>query len=124
MSETFHGDDPETAIEHNPETQKIRFLNDQLRTSFSGGRILMTPGVQALPEAVLPKALEAIRTFDAFDEGNDPWGTHEFGAVEIDGHKVWFKVDCYDLNYQYGSPDPSDPRVTARVMTILLPGEY
>lgn len=124
MSETFHGDDLETGIDDDARNAKIRILNDQLRTTFSGGRILMTPGVQALPENVLPKALEAIRTFEDFTEGNDPWGQHDFGEVEIEGHRVWFKIDAYDLDYRYGSPDPTDPRVTARVMTILLPDEY
>lgn len=84
----------------------------------------MTPGVQALPEAVLPKALEAIQQFEDFTLDNDPYGQHDFGEVVIDGTKVWFKIDAYDLNFEYGSSDPADPRVTARVMTILLPSEY
>lgn len=115
-------------------TARIRELNDALRRTFSGGRVLMTPGVQNLPEAVATKALQTIQNFDAIDDGNDPHQEHDFGAVEIteevEGaaqtvkHKVWFKLDYYDLNCRYGSPDPANPAVTTRVMTILLPEEY
>ena len=55
---------------------------------------------------------------------NDPYGAHEFGAVDVAGEKVFFKVDAYDANLEYGSPDPADPSVTTRVLTILLASEY
>ena len=104
--------------------QRVRELNDQFRLTFIGGRILLTRGVQALPAEVANKVIQAIQAFDDFDGDNDPYGTHEFGSVEVDGQKVWFKIDAYDHNLEYGSPDPSDPVVTKRVMTILLPSEY
>jgi len=119
-SDEIGGDEVET-----PErTKRIRALNDGLRQTFAGGRVLMTRGVQDLPKAILAKALWAIQHFDAFEDANDPYREHDFGAVEIEGHKVWFKMDYYDLDCRYGSPDPSDPAVTTRVMTILLPEEY
>lgn len=108
----------------NETDQRIRDLNDAFRRSFSGGEILITPGVQSLETDITSRALQAIQIFDDFDEGNDPYGTHEFGSVEVEGQKVWFKIDAYDQNLEYGSPDPSDPSVTTRVMTILLPEEY
>jgi hypothetical protein len=108
----------------NETDQRIRDLNDAFRRSFSGGKILITPGVQNLEADIASRALQAIQAFDDFDEGNDPYGTHEFGSVEVERQKVWFKIDTYDQNLEYGSPDPSDPSVTIRVMTILLPEEY
>ncbi|WP_244580117.1 DUF3768 domain-containing protein [Cohaesibacter gelatinilyticus] len=84
----------------------------------------MTRGFQALPVEVANRAIQAIQTFDDFTEDNDPYGTREFGSVEIDGQAVWFKIDAYDRNLEYGSPDPSDPEVTTRIMTVLLPEEY
>lgn len=123
MSET---PDPLSESRENPdvETLTIRTLNDLLRTRYSGGRILMTPEINALPEDTMARALHAVRTFDDFNEDNDPYGTHEFGMVEVDGHNVMFKIDAYDQNLEYGSPDPTDPSVTTRVLTILLASEY
>lgn len=108
----------------NETDQRIRDLNDRFRQSFEGGQIVLTRGFRSLPNGVVIKAFLAIQRFDDFDEGNDPYGTHEFGTLNIDGQDIWFKIDAYDQNLEYGSPDPSDPSVTQRVMTILLPDEY
>lgn len=115
---------PETSETPESETLAIRSLNDQLRTSFTGGRVMMTQGVNALADATIAKVMRAVRDFDDFGEDNDPYGTHEFGMLEIDGERVMFKIDAYDQNLEYGSPDPADPSVTTRVMTILLASEY
>lgn len=106
------------------ETLAIRTLNDQLRTAFSGGQVLLTPGVNGLKGDTLQRVIEAVRGFDDFTLDNDPYGIHDFGMVDIDGERVMFKVDAYDKNHEYGSPDPADPLVTARVLTILLASEY
>lgn len=115
---------PETDDQLDPDTLAIRTANDQLRTSFSGGRVMMTQGVNALADATIAKVLRAVRDFDDFSEDNDPYGTHEFGMLDIDGERVMFKIDAYDQNLEYGSPNPADPSVTTRVLTILLASEY
>ena len=51
-------------------------------------------------------------------------GEHDFGLVEIDGQEVLFKIEYYDLALKLHSPNPADPAVTSRVMTIFLPEEY
>ena len=84
----------------------------------------MTPGVTGLASQTLAKVLVAVPDFDDFTEDNDPFQTHEFGVVDVDGERVMFKVDAYDENMEYGSPNPADPEVTRRVMTILLASEY
>ena len=122
MTETFDGIDETIVLDE--QDRKIRDLNDQFRKTFVGGTVLLTRGVDGLGDETKRKVLAAIREFDNFSQDNDPYGTHEFGGVEIDGKRVWFKIDCYDKNHEYGSPDPSDPAVTARVLTILLPEEY
>ena len=33
-------------------------------------------------------------------------------------------IDAYDRNLRFGSPDPADPALTSRVMTIMLSEEY
>ena len=114
----------ETTEDTEAQTRAIRQLNDYLRMTFSGGRVVMTQGVRALSMDMTSKVIDTIRAFDSFTEDNDPYGTHEFGMFDIDGQKLMFKIDCYDKNLEYGSPDPADPDVTTRVMTILLASEY
>ena len=123
MPET-HDHFDETTEDTEAQTRAIRQLNDYLRMTFSGGRVVMTQGVQALSMDVTSKVIDTIRAFDSFTEDNDPYGTHEFGMFDIDGQKLMFKIDCYDKNLEYGSPDPANPDVTTRVMTILLASEY
>ena len=59
-----------------------------------------------------------------FNTDGDPQGWHEMGVIEFNGTTVCFKVDLYDVDYAYGSPEPSDPAQTRRVLTLLLPSEY
>lgn len=103
----------------------IRDLNDAMRnTGISSGRWMMTAGVQELgPEFVL-LATREVQTFSAFSDENDPYGEHEFGAFDIAGHQLFWKIDYYDRDLCYGSSDPSDPSVTTRVLTIMLASEY
>ena len=74
----------------------IRDLNDQLRQSLAGGVLVMTAGVIALGQAHQQKILEAVAKFDSFDEGNDPYGEHDFGALEVEGERLFFKIDYFD----------------------------
>jgi hypothetical protein len=55
---------------------------------------------------------------------NDPHEEHDFGAFDADGQRVFFKIDYYDESLSYHSPDPTDPAVTKRVITIMLAEEY
>jgi hypothetical protein len=103
---------------------RIRELNDRLRKNHVGGRINITTGVDALGPLGLLEVLETIRAFDDFSENNDPHQEHDFGAIEHGGNRIFWKIDCYDKQLEFGSPDASNPDVTARVMTIMLAEEY
>ncbi len=105
-------------------TERIRELNDALRTTFAGGRVVVTAGVNALPTDVQAMILRKVATFGAFDEGNDPHGEHDFGSFEHTGRTFFWKIDYYDTDMCNGSPDPSDPNVTTRVLTVMLSEEY
>jgi hypothetical protein len=98
---------------------KIRELNDRLRRTGLGGRVMMTRAVAALPPEEINAIVSAVRTFDTFDHRNDPWGEHDFGKVTAGADTYFWKIDAYDLNLEFGSPDPSDGTVTCRVLTIM-----
>jgi hypothetical protein len=104
--------------------QKIARLNDAFRTTFEGGNVLLTAGVDALPEPAKASVLERVRTFADFGPDNDPHGEHDFGAFGDGGQRFFFKIDYYDQSLQFGSEDPSDPEKTTRVLTIMLADEY
>jgi hypothetical protein len=103
---------------------RIRALNDQLRQTLTGGRIMMTCGVEALGPLVIAQLLDLLRRHDQFDEGNDPYGEHDFGTFDHEGQKFFWKIDYYDLSLSSHSEDASDPQKTVRVLTLMLADEY
>ena len=105
--------------------QKIAHLNDRFRTSQIGhGRLMITSGINANgPEYVL-RVLGLITAFDGFTPDNDPYGEHDFGSVDVDGQKIFWKFDYYSPDLKSGSPDPTDESLTCRVLTIMYSHEY
>jgi hypothetical protein len=104
--------------------ETVQRLNDSLRTTFTNGRVMMTNGIQALGEQTVAKVLTAVREFRDFTPDNDPHKEHDFGSVEVEGHKAFWKIDYFDINMEFGSEDPADPKQTVRVLTIMLAEEY
>ena len=98
-----------------------------------------TTGFRSLSASDQSRVRELIETYNAFTPGNDPHGERDFGAIYKgrDGRwtcrppakgepaeTVFWKIDAYDRAMRFGSPDPSDPAVTRRVLTIMLASEY
>jgi hypothetical protein len=106
-----------------PATDAIRSLNDDFRRSFVGGVVLLTAGVEALPDDVRRSLLKRVREFDAFTPHNDPYGEHDFGAIDEHGVRFFWKIDTYDRDMSAHSPDPTDPEVTTRVLSVMLAEE-
>ena len=105
-------------------TERIRALNDELRQYLLGGMAVMTPGVSALGQQAVERIVKTIAVYDDFCHANDPHKEHDFGSFEAEGKTIFFKIDYYDRTLNYHSPDPSDPSVTERVITIMLAEEY
>ncbi len=105
-------------------TQQIAKLNDRFRQTLTGGRIVMTHSVSALEENAKFRILSLIRQFEDFTSDNDPYGEHDFGAVETDGDRYYWKIDYFDKNLEMHSPDETVEEVTTRVMTIMRAEEY
>jgi Protein of unknown function (DUF3768) len=82
--------------------ETIRALNDELRQNLIVGTALITD----------------------FCHANDPYEEHDFGSFEVDGQTIFFKIDYFDKALASHSPDPTDPSVTERVITIMLAEEY
>ena len=105
-------------------TERIRELNDAFRSTFSGGKVMMTSGVHELPDCVKADALVKVATFSQFTSDNDPYGEHDFGFFELVDRTFYWKIDYYDERCEFGSVDPADPEKTTRVLTLMLAAEY
>lgn len=102
----------------------IKTLNDNFRQTFTGGRVMLTTGINAKSQDDIAKILSEVRQFNHFTPDNDPYGEHDFGSFDYKGEKIFWKIDYYDKNYQYLSKEPANPDVTNRVMTVMLASEY
>ena len=104
---------------------RVRELNDLFRREGRGtGSVVVTVGVKDRGVDFLRDAIEAVRDFEAFSDDNDPWGEHDFGAVDVESQKVFWKIDYYDPTMTFGSENPANEASTHRVLTIMLAEEY
>jgi Protein of unknown function (DUF3768) len=103
---------------------RIRVLNDNFRTTFIGGQVVMTQGVAELPLDLKARIILSVQSFAAFDAENDPHGEHDFGSFELAGETYFFTVDYYSPDLTSGSEDAADPEKTTRVLTIMRADEY
>ena len=105
-------------------SDRLRVLNDNFRSTFLGGRVVVTPAVRELSPDTNAALLEAVRSFSNFTKDNDPHSEHDFGSIELEGRTWFFKIDYYAPDLEGGSEDPTDPAQTVRVMTIMRADEY
>ncbi len=110
--------------------EQIARLNDRVRRGLDrNARIMFTGGFSAkffegnIALAMMAQAstMKAIRKHEFTDDAH---GERDFGEINYRGQRVWFKIDYYDTELEYGSEDPADASVTRRVMTIMLPEDY
>ena len=119
---------------------RIARLNDRARQAMGiACAAVTTTGFRSLSASDQSRVRELIETYNAFTPGNDPYGERDFGAIyqgrdgrwtalpPVKGDPVetaFWKIDAYDRAMRFGSPDPADPAVTRRVLTIMLASEY
>lgn len=106
--------------------QRIAELNDKYRKSLGvpGVPFVFTSGISALPVEDRSAILEKVKTFNDFNEGNDPYGEHDFGSFEYEGNVINWKIDYYNPQMNAHSEDPADPSKTVRALTVMLAEEY
>jgi hypothetical protein len=102
----------------------IANMNDAFRRSLTGGHVVLTPGIRALPRKTQAAIIEQLRAFEGFDADNDPWGYHNGGRFEHGGRTVLWHIDLDERGYYMNQPDPADPTTHHFVLTILLAEEY
>lgn len=75
----------------------------------------------------------AIGDFNDFNESNDPYSEHDFGAVDFLNSKVFWKISYYKVDrsnpesptlIENHSDNCADPLITARILSIMLDCEY
>lgn len=107
-----------------PFVMRIRSLNDAFRINRQGGKVFLSPAVTAKGDAFKEAALRSVAEFDGFTEEHDHLGQHDAGLVNVDGERLFFRIDYEDRNTGERSFDPADTEKTRRVMTILLAEEW
>ena len=106
-------------------SKRIRELNDHFRRDTIGrGSIVLTEGIVSKGRAFVKDAAEAVQTYKDFNKDNDPWGEHDFGAVDVADQMVFWKIDYYTPDLTAGSDNPANEAQTHRVLTIMLASEY
>lgn len=106
-------------------TARIQFLNDAYRSCvpYLSDFFVNSNVIEAMGDRQ-SDLWRAIRDFDKFTDENDPYYEHDFGSVNVNGHEIWWKINYYDENREYGSSDPSNPAITHRVMTVYFPEDH
>ena len=114
--------------------ERVAVLNDQMRAKLDSPApniVVITQGILALvdsdPVTAFVRQIELmaiVASYSAFSEDNNPHGERDFGDFEWRETRCYWKIDYYDRQTEWGSPDPADPAVTCRVLTILRADEY
>jgi methyltransferase (TIGR00027 family) len=99
----------------------IRELNDALRQTFTGGRVLLSPGVLSLPAEANADVLERVRSFTAFDPENE--ADHDFGRFDFAGVAYCFELEC-PSRARDGSKEAVDASKATRTLIIMRADEY
>jgi len=104
--------------------RQIRRLNDEARATGLWCLLVFSSGLHVLGPQALREIRQVVADFEDFDPDNDVYEEHNFGAVDFGGHRIFWKIDCYNKSLTQASNDPADEHVTTRVLTMMLAEEY
>lgn len=102
----------------------IYHLNDLHREAIPASKLIISRGIDRLGSTAVSEIIEKVRSFEDFNDDNDPYGERDYGSFEYNGEKLYWKIDYYNKEYDGGSEDPSDPEKTSRILTIAKLSEY
>lgn len=95
---------------------KIIALNDQLRTTFKGGRVQMTRNVYDLDDRLRGRALSVLARYNSFAADSD----HDGGVFIFAGFAFEWRIEYRGVDGCGASPDPADAARTFRVLTLYV----
>lgn len=119
-----YGDHIHRIEELEKRVKKIRRLNDEARITGLWCLLVFSSGLHVLGPLALKEIRQLIANYNDFDADNDVYEEHDFGDVEFGGHRIFWKIDCYNKSLSQLSADPSDEWITTRVLNIMLAEEY
>ena len=96
--------------------QTIVALNDELRTTFKGGRVQMTRTVYDLDDRLRGRALSVLARYNSFDADSD----HDSGVFIFAGFAFEWWIEYRSADGCGKSPDPADVTKTLRVLTLSV----
>jgi len=122
---TTHGPDPTVVAAHNDAFRKLACLGLTPSQPIQG-RMHLTSSLAMAEDGLALEAVQAVGEFEIFEPENDPDGWHDFGAVDIRGEKIFWKIDLYeaDSDFRYGAEAPDNPATTMRVLTIMMASDW
>ena len=95
--------------------KEIAKINDLLRSNLSC-KVYLTRSVAYSNHRV--QIVQSVQEFNQFNNGNDPYGEHDFGSFEINGINYFWKFDYYDDSFKFFQHNGN------RVLTIGQLNEY
>jgi hypothetical protein len=95
---------------------KIIELNDQLRSTFKGGRVQMTRDFFELDARLRGRAAYVMSKYNKFDDSSN----HDCGVFIFAGYSFEWRIEYRRPDGTGVSTDPSDPEKTLRVLTLYV----
>ena len=96
-SQASQADRPDITViaAHNDAFRKLVCLGTPPNIAIPG-RMHVTRSLMEAEDGFMDEAVKATGKFSVFEPENDPDGCHDFGAVDIRGQKVFWKIDGVD----------------------------
>ena len=71
----------------------LRTCTDPILRLIISGQLVITRGIDERGDAFFKSAVAAIRTFNDFTPENDPHGEHNMAFLDVEGERIFLKVD-------------------------------
>lgn len=101
---------------------RIAKHNDRLRACLPAfphpHRFMVTTSVAALSPGSLSQLIVKVQSFGSFTPDNDPHLEHDFGSIDHEGERYFWKFDYYDEDLQCFQEDG------IRVLTLMHSSDY